>query len=95
MRITLNLIIPAIIALALFTAASVGTATAQDISIITKEELNNMLTDQNVIVMDARSGRDWSASEFKIQGATRTDPYDIGAWVDTFSKDKKVVLYCA
>ncbi len=49
----------------------------------------------SVTVLDARRGRDWSSSEFIIKGAHRTAPGKFSNWKADFSKDQKLVLYCA
>ena len=67
----------------------------KDVPLITKEELKPMMSDADVVIMDVRTGRDWSSSEFKIQGAVRVDPNQVKQWEGDYSKDKKIVLYCA
>ena len=68
---------------------------AASVSVITKETLKEWMNSGSVAVLDARQGRDWKSSEFKIKGAFRTDPGDISAWKGQFAKDKKLVIYCA
>ena len=70
-------------------------AQAADIPRVSIDELKSMIEDDSVVVLDVRSGRDWSSSEFKIQGAKHTDPSKISAWAGDLPKDKKLVLYCA
>jgi len=84
-----------IMALAVGLSASVPTAFAKKVPVITKEELEPILNDGDVVVLDVRRGRDWNSSEFKIQGAVRVDARKIKNWVGNYSKDKKLVLYCA
>lgn len=51
-----------------------------------------------VIIMDARSGKDWKSSEFKIKGAIRTAADSIDEWLPGITKEsenKKLVIYCA
>jgi predicted sulfurtransferase len=83
------------LALALVMLAWMSAASAAEVPRMTKEELKSMLTDDNVLILDVRAGRDWSGSEFKIQGAVRVDPEKVDTWADNHPKDKKVVLYCA
>jgi Rhodanese-like domain len=66
-----------------------------DVPLMTKDELKAALGAGNITILDVRSGRDWSASEFKIQGAVRVDPGDVATWAANFAKDKATVLYCA
>ncbi len=59
------------------------------------DELKQMIGSDDVVVLDVRAGRDWSTSEFKIQGAMRADGADFDSWANTYPKEKKLVLYCA
>jgi rhodanese-related sulfurtransferase len=68
---------------------------AGDVKRITKEELKDMLGKSDVIVIDVRLGKDWKASEIKIQGAVREEPGDIDSWASNYDKNKTLVLYCA
>lgn len=70
-------------------------ARAADVPRMTKEDLKAMVDDPDVIILDARSGRDWSSSEFKIQGADRADPADFSSWAEKCPPEKTIVLYCA
>ena len=83
-----------IIATAVF-LASIATLYGSDVSLITKEELKSIMSDADVVILDVRQGRDWSSSEFKIQGAVRVDPNQISEWQENHSKEKKLILYCA
>jgi len=49
----------------------------------------------DVAIIDVRRGRDWTSSEFKIKGAVYGDPKKITEWNKQFTKDTKLVLYCA
>lgn len=81
---------------AFFLAAVVATpATAASVSVVTKETVNGWLENESVVILDARQGRDWTSSEFKIKGAHRVDPGKLDTWKSKFAKDKKIVLYCA
>ena len=75
--------------------ATVKPAGAADVSTMTKEQLKDRLSDENLAVLDVRKGRDWSSSEYKIKGAKRTDPSKIDSWVGAYTKDQTLVLYCA
>lgn len=59
-----------------------------------KDELKNQLGSENVVVVDVRTGRDWSASEFKIKGAVRVNDGDLTA-LESNDKEQTFVLYCA
>jgi hypothetical protein len=83
------------IVLAVFLFFVVASLCYADVPRMTKEDLKIKLGNSDVVVLDVRRGKDWTASEFKIQGAVRTDPSDFNAWKDQFTKDKTLVLYCA
>lgn len=68
---------------------------AQKAGLMTKEELQKILTNADTYVLDVRTGRDWNSSEFKIQGAHRTNPSEFDTWSSKFPKSGTLVLYCA
>lgn len=70
-------------------------AWSADVPLITKEALKAAMAEENPAILDVRSGRDWSASEFKILGALRADPRNVDAWTADLVKDRLTVLYCA
>ena len=85
----------AILLAGLLLAAPFSMALGKGVSLMTKEELKPLLGDENVVVLDVRSGRDWRSSEFKIPGAVHVDPGKFSDWEANLSKDQKLVLYCA
>lgn len=62
---------------------------------ITKEELKAAIDNPDVIVVDDRSGRDWTSSEYKVKGAIRVAPGEEETWAARYPKDKMIVCYCA
>jgi len=68
---------------------------ASSVSVITKETLKKWMDKGEVTILDARQGRDWGSSEFKIKDAHRADPGQFMAWKDKYPKNQKMVLYCA
>ncbi len=70
-------------------------SSAADIKTIDKEGLKAMLNSPDLVVVDVRTGSDWSSSEFKIRGAVRVEPSEVASWADAHGKDKIYVLYCA
>jgi len=60
-----------------------------------REGLKAMLNSPDLVVVDVRTGSDWSSSEFKIKGAVRVEPSEVASWADARGKDKIYVLYCA
>ncbi len=70
-------------------------ALAADVPLITKDELKAKIGTAEVTILDVRSGRDWSSSEFKIKGAIRASGKDFDKWSKDYSKNQTLVLYCA
>ena len=63
--------------------------------IMDKDALNGMLAAPDLVILDVRTGKDWSSSEFKIQSAERAPAAEYADWSASNSKDKTLVLYCA
>ena len=61
---------------------------------ITKEELLPLLGKQDLTILDLRLPREWDASNIKIKGAVREDPYKPGQWLEKYPKDTMLVMYC-
>ena len=72
-------------------------AIAADVPRMTKEELKAKIgnSDQNIVILDVRTGKDWKGSEFKIKGAVRENAAKVSSWAEKYSKDKTLVFYCA
>ena len=62
---------------------------------ITIEELKQRLGNSEIVIVDVRSGSDWTGSERKIAGAVREEPNDVEGWEKRYAKDKPLILYCA
>lgn len=60
-----------------------------------RDELKAMLGSSDLVIFDVRTGRDWSASEFKIKGAQRLDKNGHAAAMQGYEKGKTLVFYCA
>jgi rhodanese-related sulfurtransferase len=76
-------------------AAQAPTMSAARAPVISKEELQSMSGNPEVIVIDVRAGGDWSSSDSKIKGAVREDPGRVESWMDKYPKDKTLVFYWA
>ena len=74
---------------------NVSSVCAGGVEIMDKDELKAKLGSQDLVILDVRSGRDWSASEFMIKDAKREDPQEVDSWADGYDKGSTVVLYCA
>ena len=83
-----------LLSLALMAVLTINAAAAT-VPKMTKEELRAMLDNPDVIVLDVRVGRDWKASEYKIEGAVRVDHSEVKSWASRYGKDKTLVIYCA
>jgi rhodanese-related sulfurtransferase len=68
---------------------------AQEAKRMTKEELKAMLDSPDLVVVDVRTGKDWTGSDQKIKGALREDPRKVDDWAARYDKEKTVVIYCA
>ncbi len=89
-----KLICLALIAAVLILAPS-SMVFGKKVPIITKEELKPIMGNADVAIIDVRKGRDWTSSEFKIKGAVHGDPKKVAEWNKQFTKETKLVLYCA
>jgi rhodanese-related sulfurtransferase len=95
MKNTLRKLLASLVVISVLFLAPISMVFAKSVPLITKEELKPIISNDNIVVIDVRGGRDWSSSEFKIVGAAHGDPKKVSAWKDNISKNKKVVLYCA
>ncbi len=84
-----------LVLLILLFSLNISSALAGTVMLMEKEELKPLIGTDEVIVLDVRSGRDWSTSELIIQGAIRSPGDEFDSWATTHPKDKKIVLYCA
>lgn len=90
-----NIITNILVTFTVLAAATAAFAGSKQVSLVSVEALEQKLGDENVIILDARSGRDWNSSEFKIKGAVRIDPRVVDDWADMYPKDKTIIVYCA
>ncbi len=60
---------------------------------ITKEQLQELLGNPDVIVLDVRFSSNWQESELTIKGATREMPAAFHSWANKYPKEKTLVLY--
>lgn len=65
------------------------------VSRMTKEQLKTQLDDPQTVVVDVRSGRDWTSSKQKIKGALRVEMRNLTLAIQTYDKDKTLVFYCS
>lgn len=69
-------------------------ASASAVSKISKEELNAMLDNPDLVIIDVRRERDWKSSSLKIRGAVWEDFLEVETWAQKYPKNKIIVLYC-
>lgn len=62
---------------------------------MSKEKLQSLMGSGDLVILDVRTGKDWSSSELKIQGAVRAAGKDFDKWSGNYTKDQTLVLYCA
>lgn len=67
---------------------------AASVPTLDKDELKSLLGTENLVILDVRTGRDWSSSEFKIENAVRMADADLSV-IKQYPKDSTLVLYCA
>ncbi len=68
---------------------------AEGVSFITKNQLKKDLGNPNVAILDVRTHHDWTTSNWKVKGAVRRSPKNPAHWMNKYSKNQKIVLYCA
>ncbi|MBT8347102.1 MAG: rhodanese-like domain-containing protein [Desulfofustis sp.] len=78
----------------LFTLGMASAAWSEDL-IMDKDALSSMLSEPDLVVLDVRTGKDWSSSEFKIKNAMRAPVGEYKDWSASLPKDKTLVTYCA
>ncbi len=84
-------IIPLLIVLIFLTSMPLFAAS---VPIMKKDELKSLLGSENLVILDVRSERDWSSSEFKIKDAVRVDNGNLSL-VKNYPPNSIFVLYCA
>ena len=90
-----RLLIIAVLAISIGVACtSTKTAVPQDIPRMTKEELKAKLDNEDIVIIDVRTPKDYDNSDSRIKGAFRENPMDVTFW-SSYPKDKTIVLYCA
>ena len=77
----------------LFSATSL--LAADDIQFVSPEELRESLGAENLSILDARSERGWSNSEFRIPGAIRVTWDNVDEWSSILPRGNKLILYCS
>jgi hypothetical protein len=66
---------------------------AQEVPRMSVGELRDRLSEPNLLIIDVRTGRDWTGSQRMIQGAKREEP-DAIDWMKNYTPGQTLVLYC-
>lgn len=69
-------------------------SSAEDMGLVTVQELRQMLSNSNVIVVDVRAQSDWDNSDNRITGALRENPKNVTFWMHNYPSNKKLIFYC-
>jgi 3-mercaptopyruvate sulfurtransferase SseA len=80
------------LAIALLVTTAAG-GLAQEVPRMTVESLRDRLAEPNLVIIDVRTGRDWTGSPVKIPGAVREEPGRID-WESKYDRGQTLVLYC-
>jgi rhodanese-related sulfurtransferase len=83
------------LAFMLLFAFTMPTYGAEDVPRISTEQLKDILDNPDLILLDVRTEKDWGESDRKIVRAVRVDPDDVSSWAGDYSKEQKIILYCA
>jgi rhodanese-related sulfurtransferase len=72
---------------------------AEDVQVMSTEDLKKNLTAEDITILDVRSERGWTKSEVKIPGALRVTWDNFKEWAESVSeknkKESRFVLYCS
>jgi len=74
---------------------SASCALAEGFTVISKDQLKAELAKPDVAVVDVRAPSAWNSSQWKIQGARRETPTEVGQWMAKYPKNQTIVLYCS
>jgi len=68
---------------------------AEDVQVMSAQELKKSLAAEDISILDVRSERGWSTSEYKIPGALRATWDNFEEWSGSLPKGNRLVLYCS
>lgn len=66
---------------------------AGDTLFMSIEDLRDRIGNPDTMILDVRTGSDWSAGSRKIKGALRFDPEKFSTWAGLLPKNKTLVFY--
>ncbi len=76
-------------------ACSLDSMATEEVALMTTDELRSRLDKPDTVILDVRSGSDWTSSDQKISGALRSDPKKFSKWSNIYPKKDTIVLNCA
>ena len=76
-------------------ACSLGSMVTEEVPLMTTEQLRSRLDKPDTVILDVRTGSDWTSSDQKISGAVRSDPKEFSKWSNIYPKKDTIVIYCA
>ena len=76
-------------------ACSLGSMATEEVPLMTTYELRSRLDKPDTVILDVRTGSDWTSSDQKISGAVRSDPKEFSKWSNIYPKKDTIVIYCA
>ncbi len=68
---------------------------AEEVQVMSAQDLKDNLHAKDVTILDVRSERGWKKSEFKIPGALRATWDSFEEWSGSLPKENRLVLYCS
>jgi len=90
-----QLVTTAVMCALLVMAFAVGAMAEDSIPRMEAKELLSMIDSPDVVIIDVRQNGDWNRAGDMIKNARRESPNNVESWIESISKDKTIVLYCA
>ena len=72
-----------------------GVDNTNDGLIISVKEAKRLRENQDIVIIDVRTARNWWRSNAKISGADRGDPALVKEWEPKYAHEKTLILYCS
>ena len=85
-----------IIGLIIFPGAIANAASSEDVPRMSVETLKDLLEDpeSEVVVLDVRTGSSWKDDDMMIASAVREEPGELASWIEKYTPEQTLVLYC-
>lgn len=72
-----------------------GADNTKDGLTISVQEATRLVKNQNAVIIDVRTARNWWRSNAKILGADRGDPALVEKWEPKYAYEETLILYCS